>query len=332
MFSLHDLPLARVPLLGGPTAIEPLGPDGAWVKREDLSGTRYGGNKVRKLEWLLGEALESGLDVLTLGTVGSNHLVATAVYGQAVGVRVQAVVAPQPDTPTARRNARILHAHAERIWVARTAAELPFTLARAWGSTRLFGGYPPAVFPIGGSSVLGCLGWVGGGLEIAAQVAAGELPAPDRIYVALGSGGTAAGLWLGLRLGGLASEVVAVRAAPSWLASPFRVRRLAGNTLALLRRHGAPAVGLDRLRIVDGQYGPGYARSTAAAEEASARAEAVGLTLESTYTSKAYAAMLAEPTGTRLFVHTANSRPLEPLLATALDEVPPSLAGLLRRA
>ncbi len=330
MFSLDDLPFARVPLLAGPTAVEPFGTDGAWVKREDRAGTVYGGNKVRKLEWLLGEALESGLDVLALGTVGSNYLVATAVYGQAAGVQVQAVVAPQPDTPTARRNARILHAHTERVWVARSAAEYPLALARAWGATRLFGGYPPLVLPIGGSNVLGSLGWVGGGLEIAAQVAAGELPAPDRIYVALGSGGTVAGLWVGLRLGGLASEVVAVRAAPSWLASPLRVRRLAANTLALLCRHGAPAVRLDGMRVVGEQYGAGYARPTAAAEEASARAEAHGLVLESTYTSKAYAAMLAEPGGARLFIHTANSHPLEPLLATALDEVPGSLRGLLR--
>lgn len=329
MFSLDALPFARVPLLGGPTAVEPLGGDGAWVKREDRAGTLYGGNKVRKLEWLLGAALESGLDVLTLGTVGSNHLVATAVYGQAVGVHVAAVVAPQPDTPTARRNARILHAHAERLYVARTEASIPFVFARAWAAIRLFGGHPPAVFPVGGSNTLSCVGWVGGGLEIAAQVAAGELPAPDRIYVALGSGGTVAGLLVGLRLGGLASEVVAVRAAPSWLASPFRVRRLAARTLALLRRHGALPAPLTGLRIVDAQYGPGYARPTAAAEEASARAEGLGLTLESTYTSKAYAAMLAEPGGVRLFLHTANSRPLDRLLATALDEVPPSISGLL---
>lgn len=330
MFSLDDLPLARVPLLGGPTAVERLGDDGAWVKREDLAGTHYGGNKVRKLEWLLGGALESGLDVLTLGTVGSNHLVATSVYGRAVGIHVTAVVAPQPDTATARRHARVLHAHAERLYVAGTEASIPFVFARAWSSIRLFGDHAPAVFPIGGSSTLGTLGWVGGGLEIAAQVAAGELPAPDRIYVALGSGGTVAGLLVGLRLGGLQSELVAVRAAPSWLASAVRVRRLAANTLALLRRHGAPATGLTRLRVVDEQYGTGYARPTAAADEASARAEDFGLTLESTYTAKAYAAMVAEPGGTRLFIHTANSRPLEPLLASAMDEVPPSLRGLLR--
>jgi len=334
MFSLDVLPYARLPLLGGPTAIERVagvGPhEGVWVKREDRAGTLYGGNKVRKLEWLLGDALEAGRDVLTAGTAGSNHLVATSVYGRAVGVHVLGVVAPQPDTPTARRNARILHAHAERLWVARTEPAVPFEFARAWAATRLFAGAAPAVFPIGGSSPLGALGWVGAGLELAAQIDAGELPVPDRVYVALGSGGTVAGLLVGLRLAGLPTEVVAVRAAPSWLASPLRVQRLARATLALLRRHGAPAVSLGGVRYVEGHYGAGYALPTSASVDATARAADAGLTLEGTYTAKAYAAMLAEPGGARLFVHTANSWPLEPLLATALDDVPGSLRPLLR--
>lgn len=328
MFGLSSLPLARVPLLGGPTAIERVA-DGVWVKREDRAGALYGGNKVRKLEWLLGAALETGGDVLTAGTVGSNHLVATAVYGQASGAKVHAVVAPQPDTPTARVTARILHAHAEKLWVARSGPGVPLAWAKALVALRVFGGHPPETFPIGGSNPLGCVGWVGGGLELAAQVAAGELPAPDRIYVALGSGGTAAGLLVGLRLAGLGSEVVAVRAAPSWLASEMRVNLLTRRTLTLLRKHGAPAVRLGGLRVIDGFYGEGYARPTPATEAAIGRAAEVGLRLEDTYTAKAWAAMEAEPGGTRLFVHTANSRPLEPLLTTALDDVPPSLAPLL---
>ncbi len=329
MFSLAALPLARVPLLTGPTALTPLCLPGVWVKREDRAGTRYGGNKVRKLEWLLGRALESGGDVVTLGGVGSHHLVATAVYGQAVGARVHAVLAPQPDSAEARRNARILHAHAERLWTAPSAAHVPMVWANAWLSVRILSGYTPATFPIGGSDPVGALGWVGGGLEIAAQVAEGQMPAPDRIYVALGSGGTAAGLLVGLRLGGLRSEVVAVRAAPHWLAAPLRVRRLARLTEGLLRRHGAPAISLDGLRFCDTQYGRGYAVATRDSTEAAAQAESEGLALEPVYTAKAFAALLSEPGGTRLFLHTANSHPLGPLLETALDAVPGSLAGLL---
>jgi 1-aminocyclopropane-1-carboxylate deaminase/D-cysteine desulfhydrase-like pyridoxal-dependent ACC family enzyme len=328
MFALDSLPFARVPLLGGPTAVEQIGPD-TWVKREDRAGSVYGGNKVRKLEWLLGAALESGGDVLTVGTVGSNHLLATAVYGQASGAKVHAVVAPQPDTPGARANARALHAHAEKLWVAPTGAALPLLWAKAELALRVFGGYPPAAVPIGGSSPLGCVGWVGAGLELAAQVSAGALPAPDRIYLPLGSSGTAAGLLVGLRLAGLTAEVVAVRAAPSWLASAWRVRHLARRTLALLRPHGAPAVRLGGLRVVDRLFGDGYGRPTVATEGAIQAAADRGLALEATYTAKAWAAMEAEPGGRRLFIHTANSHPLTPLLASALDEVPLSLRPLL---
>lgn len=325
MFTLDRLPLARVPLLAGPTPIEPWGD--AWIKREDRAGTRYGGGKVRKLEWLLGEALEGGGDVLVAGTLGSNNLLATSVYGRASGVHVHAVVAPQADTPIAHINARILHAHAEKLWVADSPGMVPVRLAQASAALQVFGGYPPARFPVGGSNPLGTIGWVGGGLELAGQVEAGDLPPPDRVYVALGSGGIAAGLLVGLRLAGLRSEVVAVRVAGSWLASPLRVRRLAAATLALLRRHGAPRVALDGLRVIDGS-GPGYGLQSPAAEAAAARAAA--LDLDPVYTAKAYAALLAEPGGTRLFVHTANTLPLAPLLESALDRVPPSLTGLLR--
>jgi hypothetical protein len=113
------------------------------------------------------------------------------------------------------------------------------------------------------------------------------------------------------------------------LASGFRVGRLAGRTLASLRPYGAPAVALDGLRVVSGQFGPGYARPTPAAGDAERIAAADGLALEGTYTAKAFAALVAEEGGNRLFLHTANSRPLAPLLTTALDDVPPTLAGLL---
>lgn len=320
----EDVP--RVRLLEGPTPIERLSIPGVWVKREDRAGTLYGGNKVRKLEFLLGAAVDGGGgDVLTLGAVGSNHLLATAVYGEALGLRVQAVVSPQPDAPNVRRNVRALHAHAEKLWVARSDREVPIAWAKAWVSIRAFGGWAPTTFPIGGSNTTGALGWVLGGLEIAAQVAAGEMPPPDRVVVALGSGGTAAGLLVGLRLAGLASEVVGVRTAPAWLANRTRVLALARRAMARTGQR----VRLDGLTLVHDQFGEGYGVPTAAGDAAMARAAEEGLTLEPTYTAKAFAGMLATPGGTTLFVNTYNSRPLEPLLASALREVPPSLVGLL---
>lgn len=330
MFELDALPWTKVPLLQGPTRIERIGPD-TWVKREDLAGTVYGGNKVRKLEYLLGNALEMGGDLLSMGAIGSHHLLATAVYGREQGIRVNGVVFPQRDTPHVRRNARALHAWAEKLWPAANTAQIPWVWAKARLALRAFGGFPPVTVPMGGSNALGTAGWVGGGLEIAAQVREGQLPPPRRVVVPLGTGGTAAGLWIGLRLGGLDAEVVGVRVVPASVANLTRVRWLAGRTLARLRREaGAPRQHLAGFRVVDRQYGEGYGVPTPAGEEARRVAAAHGLSLEPTYSAKAFAEVLATPgEGPTLFVATANSRDLEPLLSSALPEVPASLASLL---
>src|SRR4030042_5011600 len=95
-----------------PTPVEPmarlgerLGFQRLWVKRDDLSGPRYGGNKVRKLEFLLADAQAQGRDaVLTLGAAGSNHCLATAVYAQELGLKSIAVFVPQPVQEYVRQN------------------------------------------------------------------------------------------------------------------------------------------------------------------------------------------------------------------------------------
>jgi 1-aminocyclopropane-1-carboxylate deaminase/D-cysteine desulfhydrase-like pyridoxal-dependent ACC family enzyme len=333
MFTLDAVPWARVSLLRGPTAIERLGPD-LWVKREDLAGDRYGGNKVRKLEWLLGNALEAGGDVLSIGAIGSHHLLATAIYGAREGIRVHGIVFPQPRTAHAEANARALHAWAERLWPAASPAEIPLVWAKARLALRAFNGFPPVRIPLGGSSVLGATGWVGAGLEIAAQIRAGELPEPARIVRPLGTGGTVAGLWVGLRMAGIRSEVVAVRVVPAVIGNAPSVQLLARKTRWRLRREaGAPPCRLTSLRVVDRQFGEGYGISTEAGAEALRHAAGLGLHLEPTYSAKAFAEVLASPGGgPTLFVATANSRPLAPLLASALPEVPASLQGLLLTA
>ena len=330
MYSLADIPWTRVDLLAGPTRIERLGPS-LWVKREDLAGTLYGGNKVRKLEWLLGNVAEIGGEILSTGAIGSHHLLATALYGHQLGYRVHGVVSPQPDHPHVRENARALHAWAERLWPAFTYPEVPLVWAKARLALRAFGGFPPVAIPAGGSNALGTTGWVGGGLEIAAQVREGQMPVPARVVVPLGTGGTAAGLWLGLRMAGLRTEVVGVRVVPAIVGNAASVRVLAKRTLGRLRREaGAPRVQLDGFTVVDRQYGVGYGLPTAAGSEAERVAADLGLTLEPTYSAKAFAEVLATPdAGPTLFIATANSRPMAPLLASALLDVPESLAGLL---
>jgi 1-aminocyclopropane-1-carboxylate deaminase/D-cysteine desulfhydrase-like pyridoxal-dependent ACC family enzyme len=314
------LALPRLDLGTFPTPVErlPLTANGAtlWCKREDRASAGYGGNKVRKLEYLLAHAARIGRPLLTLGAEGSHHLLATAFFARQVGLTTWGVFSPQPPTPHVAANRACL----ERLlagWI-----EVPSRPLLPWGMLRLRvrlwrQGLPqPQDIPAGGSNPLGCAGWVAGGLEIAEQVASGLLPPPAEVWVPLGSGGNAGGLLLGLRLGGLASRVMAVRVVEWPLASGLAARLLARRTLALLARHGLRApTGLDLsgLHVVEGFLGPGYGAPTPAAERALHRAHSdCGLVLDSTYTAKTLAACLARggpAGGDVLLLNTVASAP-----------------------
>ena len=333
-----------------PTAIEripgPL-PGGfeLWVKREDLAGRRYGGNKVRKLEFLLAAAQQQRAHwLLTLGGFGSNHVLATAIYGGALGMRVAAVLFPQPlvepARPYVRHNLLAGVAAGLQPQICRSYAGLAWAFPRAYlrlrSAARADGGNLRYICG-GGSNGIGTLGWWSGGLEIAQQIAAGLAPRFDAVYVALGSGGTTAGLRLGL--GSACQELVAVRVVPWPLSTQAAVQRLSGQALQQVAR----ALGLrfslaafPSLRIDPRFLGGGYGHGTAAAQQALAQAADLGLRLDPTYTAKAFAALWADAKAGRLrgkrvlFVHTYNGRaPVGGDDARGLQALPAWLASQL---
>jgi D-cysteine desulfhydrase len=164
----------------------------------------------------------------------------------------------------------------------------------------------PSVFPPGGSSPLGALGYVNAALELAEQVAAGVCPEPDVIYVASGTMGTCVGLSVGLSLTPLKSKVVGVAvtrppytSAAKAVALHGSITRLLESLTPALREKFAPLEECFELR--EGFVGPDYALYTEAGMEAVglARAEA-GLKLEGTYTGKALAAALSDGRAGRL--------------------------------
>jgi len=176
------------------------------------------------------------------------------------------------------------------------------------------------------------------------QVEQGALPPPDLIVLALGSGGTAAGLLAGLVLGGYQGTVLAVRVAPRWLAGLLPTVALSRMVLHRLRRISPGVTAIPpvwnlarRLRVADAYLGRGYGFATAAGERATKLAAEQGLVLEPTYTAKAFAAALDRVTegGFKrvLFWHTFSSAPLQPLLAGAptTSELPTALRALLVR-
>jgi D-cysteine desulfhydrase len=187
------------------------------------------------------------------------------------------------------------------------------------------------VIPMGGSSWLGTVGFVAAGLELALQIENREIPLPDRLYVGSGTMGTAVGLALGLAIAELKTEVHAVRVSDTSIANEKAMGSLLHKTAAMLRRldSSVPAdlAARANLRMHHGFFGPGYAQSTAATDAAIEFAKSqLDITLESTYTGKTMAALLADlrkPGAGEmnfLYWHTYNSVPLDVPTDHPLDE------------
>jgi D-cysteine desulfhydrase len=322
--------LPRLALGMGPSPVVPLtqlseklgGPQ-LWVKNDGLYGSVYGGNKARKLEFILADALRRGSrTIITFGAIGTNHGLATALYAREQGLRTVLLLVDQPITDRVRNQVWRLHEAGAALYRARTvrraAAMTPFVMLRHadWRRARL-----PYFLPTGGSSPLGAVGFVNAALELADQVAAGELPEPAHIFVALGSGGTAAGLLLGLRLAGLRSRLVPVLVSNLTPLSSKTVVSLANRTARLLRRRGAPLppgeIAPEEVTVLSDWLGEGYGHPTLAGTRAEGLLrETEGLELEGVYTAKTMSALvgLVEAGGLRegpvLYWHTYNALPL----------------------
>lgn len=279
---------------------------GLWIKRDDLSAPLFGGNKVRALEFLLG-GIEPGDEVLTVGARGSTHALATALHAGALGARTIVVRWPQVMNPSAEAIDRRLRA-AATVRDAATPATAMIRAALYRVSRRV------RWVPAGGTSPLGIIGHVDAALELAEQVAQGAMPAPARVVLPLGTGGTAAGLVIGLALAGLDAQVVGVQVVPRIVANRWRVGRLVAATcrlLATVSGSPVPSPGLHRFFIERGFYGGAYGRETPAGRAADAgyRAAHAGSVLDATYSAKACAAAMARcDSGVTLFWNTFDCR------------------------
>jgi D-cysteine desulfhydrase len=337
--------LPRRPFVLAPTPVEPLPLPGLprgqlFVKRDERSSPLVGGNKPRKLEFWIGRALATGARTLvTTGGLGTNHGLATTILGRAAGLATVLVLVHQPPTAAVRRTLCLQQAYgAELVYggsVAGAACALLAVLVRErWRGRR------PLWIPTGGSSALGDVGFVSAGLELAEQVRAGALPEPSRLFVSVGSGGTLAGLVVGLRLAGLRTRVAGVLVSDILPPSRRRLARAARATLRGLRRLD-PTLPELRLEPADfdllrGHVGPSYGSATPEAHAARDAAAALGLELDLTYSAKCLAAIRAEAlagtlgAGPVLFWNTFNAVDLAAAAPRALAE--PELPARVRRA
>jgi D-cysteine desulfhydrase len=262
-----------------------------WVQRDDKTDSHYGGNKVRKFEHTFPVAQRRGGPILTAGGTGSHHVLAAAVHARRLGIDLEAVQYPQPETADVRRTqAELASLGGVRVTMAASAYAMPLVLAARLAA--LAQRSPYLLWP-GASTPLGTLGYVSAALELVGAFADAGWDEPDDVVVGLGSGGSAVGTAIGLALGGWRrASVVAVRAADATVTNRAVLGSLEAGTVALVATGGwRPRPG--RLEIERGYFGAGYGHPTEAGAAATEIAARHGLELEPTYTAKAFAAALA---------------------------------------
>ena len=321
MKDLPRYPLAQLPTpitdavrlreaLGGPSKCPRI-----LIKRDDLTGLGLGGNKARKLEYLIADALAKGAHtVITTGAVQSNHARMTAAAACIAGLRCVLVLTSRHAVPPIEGNllldrlfgaeVRFVPAEDPMLAVGRDEEVVADVTREETAAGRI-----PYVIPVGGSSPVGALGYVSGTDELVRQLEAMEV-SPSRLYFGSGSRGTQAGLTLGAKLSRAPYALWGVAVSAGEAQKVVRAMNAANEAAALL---GVPIrVERSDLFTDQGFIGEGYGIPTPAALESIdllARTEAI--LLDPVYTSKGFSALMAHvrtgdipPADTVVFLHT----------------------------
>lgn len=267
-----------------------------YVKRDDVFGPALGGNKVRKLEFLLAAAQASGArKVVTFGGLQSNHARMTAAAARRCGLEPHLFYferRPRRLTGNLLLN-ELLGARMHFVplgggGAASMTLETTIRLVRWLARLRVGRHY---FIPVGGHSWLGCLGYVRGAVEIHAQVQALGIE-QAWLVVAAGSGGTLAGLLAGLALLGSRLRPLGIDVGKLWKGFPDSIAAMATQLCARLGQERSFSA--DQVPLIPETYaGPGYALPSAACHQAMRRlARLEGLLLDPVYTGKAFAGLL----------------------------------------
>ncbi|MGI8844048.1 MAG: 1-aminocyclopropane-1-carboxylate deaminase/D-cysteine desulfhydrase [Gemmatimonadaceae bacterium] len=283
--------ITRVPLGTFPTPVDQVpGELPLWVKRDDRTAARYGGNKIRALEFILG-ALRPGDSLLTVGGEGSTHVMVTAAVARRLGIPLRVIRWPHdmnPEAALTAGRARALGANLVR------AGDPLRGMLQAWYLRR----QPNTRYiPLGGTTPVGMLGHINAGIELAEPIQAGVMPEPGQLVLPFGTGGTAAGIALGLHLAGVETRVVAVRVGPRLVSTGWLIRWRMRQAAGLLRRLTGEAVTLPprhRLIVEHGWSGGAYGRvEPRARRPAEWLKDTTGIRLDGTYSAKAFGAAYA---------------------------------------
>ena len=282
-----------------------------WVKLDNLTSDKYGGNKVRKLEFLIADALHRKKHTIaTMGGLGTNHGLATTIHGRAHNLQTLLYLTSQPVAPQVLQNLKLMHYYGAELVYAKNkrGVTLRFYLLDRIRRRRTYW------LPMGGSTRIGTLGYVNAIFELRTQIEEGLLPEPRWIFIPAGSVGTIAGIELGLRPIGLQTRVMGICVAPHLLARSSRVNSLVQSAFTLLKLETEKGIlnGEPQYELTDEFAGSGYGQPTKEGTEAiELAAQLEDLILDPTYTGKTLAGLIAHihqgNPGPILYWHTLNS-------------------------
>ncbi|MDU8909744.1 D-cysteine desulfhydrase [Aestuariicoccus sp. MJ-SS9] len=317
-FARTDLCHRPTPIEAMPRLTEHLGGPRLFIKRDDCTGLAMGGNKTRKLEFLVGEAMQQNADMLvTQGAVQSNHVRQTAAAACKVGMKCHVLLERRvPDRAASyEQTGNVL---LDNLFGATHDFRPPGldmnAEAQAVTEQLRAEGHRPYFIPGGGSNATGALGYANCAQEIADH-ASETGQTFDWLVMGTGSTGTQAGLVAGFEAIGHALPVMGVSVRQPRERQMNAVHAL---TLKTLEKLGADPIPLSKILVDDGYVGEGYgipAESTMEAIRLSARQE--GILLDPVYSAKGMAGLIGmvrqgffKPTDNVLFLHTGGSTAL----------------------
>jgi 1-aminocyclopropane-1-carboxylate deaminase/D-cysteine desulfhydrase-like pyridoxal-dependent ACC family enzyme len=271
-----------------------------YIKKDSISGELFGGNKVRKLEFLLGEAIfHHAKGVVTRGYAGSNHTCATAAYAQKLGLECLCLHTPQIPTTYLRRNLLLSYKNGAELHLYRNAATRTLAMMKLDEAFNEKNGIHLYSIPSGGSNEVGVLGFINAIYELKEQITQGIMPEPDFLYVVLGSCGTAAGLIIGTKLLGLKTKIIPVCIEPDAIEKEHETKLadLVELTSIYLNKRDPlfPVIGTkdEDFSINYDFIGKDYGVITPEDKAAIQLLEQTeGIKLDGTYTGKAFAALI----------------------------------------
>jgi len=301
-----------------PTPLQPLnrlsesiGGPRIWVKRDDLTGCAISGNKVRKLEFVLAQAIEKGADtIITCGGVQSNHCRATAILGAQLGLKVHLILRGEEPEGQSSGNLFLDQLAGATIshYPVAEYKKLP-ALFRQWEQHYSALGNTPFSIPTGASNGTGAWGYVVCAKELADDFQEHQI-SPSLIACATGSGGTQAGLTLGAELFHLAAPVLGIAVCDDEAYFQNKVRE---DMQAWKTEYQQPLdiTELD-IHINAEHIGPGYAKATPEVfDTIRSLAKMEGLILDPAYSGKAFHGLIHELKAERynnaqdiVFIHT----------------------------